>query len=153
MIDEIAPELALIQVYLRSASFAHRGEPLTLLPVTEDAGNFGVGLAIDELNDGAVTQVRVHITNDPESEKGRYELDVEMAAIIEKRNDVARALPQSQVLEIGAALLYPYVRELVSNLTGRGRLGAVWLHPFNVRGAVESLVAAENANADAAAKP
>jgi preprotein translocase subunit SecB len=28
-------------------------------------------------------------------------------------------------------MLYPFLREAVANLTGRGRFGPVWLNPFN----------------------
>jgi hypothetical protein len=32
----------------------------------------------------------------------------------------------------GAALLYPFVRQVVADLTWRGRFGPVWLNPMNV---------------------
>jgi len=32
----------------------------------------------------------------------------------------------------GAALLYPFVRQVVADLTSRGRFGPVWLNPMNV---------------------
>jgi preprotein translocase subunit SecB len=35
------------------------------------------------------------------------------------------------LMATGASIAFPYCRELISNLTGRGRFGAIWLNPTN----------------------
>jgi len=142
MTDEIAPRLRIAQVFLLSATFRHRGEPLSLphtTPVMPQRIN--VGFQLRSLNDSKAAQILVKVESAPEEgEDSRYEFAVEMTAILEKEGDTT-APPA--LLEIGAALLYPFVREVVANLTGRGRFGPVWLNPFNVRAAIKAQTAAE----------
>ena len=158
MTDEVAPQLRLVQVFLKAATFSHRGEPIMLAPNTaQPAQSCGVAFTIFDLQPknieatsdasipgSAPVLITVEVSTSPETAPDAlYDFSVEMAAIIEKDDDAARALDQDRLLEIGGALLYPYVREAVSNLTIRGRFGPVWLNPYNVRGAVKSMREAE----------
>ena len=118
-----------------AASFGHRGDPL-LLPTTTPpkVSPLTTRFRVGDLNDGAVAHIRVHVSTTAD-EESLYDFSVEMTALLEKGEN-ARDLSRLRILEIGAALLFPYVRETVSNLTARGRFGPIWLHPFNVRAAV-----------------
>lgn len=144
MTDEIAPKLRLSQVFLHSAAFSHRGEPLslphtTLIKPQRINVQFMLRDLIRELPAGPAAQVVVNVTTSPaEGEDALYDFTVEMTAIIEKEADGPETPEPPVLLEIGATLLFPFVREAVSNLTGRGRFGPVWLNPFNVRAAIQA---------------
>jgi preprotein translocase subunit SecB len=66
-----------------------------------------------------------------------------MVAVV---HQVDRArFPDQQLVEVVGAMLYPFIREVVANLTIRGRFGPVWLNPFNLRGAIQAAVQQQNA--------
>lgn len=75
--------------------------------------------------------VRMVIKTDNET-KPHYEFEVIVAATISVE-DGAENMSIEEYVRGGAgrALLYPFAREAVANLTGRGRFGPLWLHPFN----------------------
>ncbi len=61
-----------------------------------------------------------------------YEFDVIVAATISVEDGAENMSIEEYALGgSGRALLYPFAREAVANLTGRGRFGPLWLHPFN----------------------
>lgn len=137
MTDETAPAINLTQIYCNAASFSHRGEPLNKPGSSpQPPQRCEVRIVYGELNNGEAYQVRVTVASDPNEADVLCDFSVEMIAILELANEIAKALPVAQVCEIGAAFLYPYIRETVQNLTSRGRFAPVLLNPFNIRAAV-----------------
>jgi preprotein translocase subunit SecB len=135
------PAFRVAQVFLQRAVFVHRGLPLALPENTPQAAQeISVTVAMQHLDDNTgpqvATQVTVIVATNPEDgdTKALYDFVVEMNVLV---HDVDRvAFPDHQLTEVAAAMLYPFVREAVANITGRGRFGPVWLNPFNVRAAL-----------------
>jgi preprotein translocase subunit SecB len=129
------PGLRISQVYLSHARFHYVADPLTLLPPpvgTQVPMNVKIEVVELEQNSGSeVAAVRVRVRSD-EGSSHPYIFDVSMGAIVETEGE-ANYRPKDYVLNAGAALLYPFVREAIANITQRGRFGAVWIPPFNVQ--------------------
>lgn len=94
--------------------------------------------------------VRMVIKTDNET-KPHYEFEVIVAATISVE-DGAENMSIEEYVRGGAgrALLYPFAREAVANLTGRGRFGHLWLHPFNFVAAGVAVEPADDAAPEAA---
>jgi preprotein translocase subunit SecB len=134
------PSITLSQIFLLSATFSHRGEPLSFLVETpQKPQRINVQFMLRDLNAGEAAQVLIKVASDPTvEEEALYDFAVEVTAIVGKGPDGADAPAPQVLLEIGASLLFPFVREAVANITGRGRFGPVWLNPFNVRAAIQA---------------
>jgi preprotein translocase subunit SecB len=131
------PGITLQTVFLREAGFSHRSDPLAGLP-TEMASSHGkadIQIELLSSTDGHVA-VGVRATDDPTDASGRYHFDVEMIAVLSPLVGSENMPLEDFALKNSAALLYPFVREAVANLTGRGRFGPVWLNPFNIAAAL-----------------
>lgn len=131
MDEERQPGLILSQVYLESASFKHRQDFLSL-PPTPAPGELDVHMAAQYLlsDDKKSGVVRLTVSTQADA-KGHYEFEVTVGALLTV-NEGNENLPLEEYARGNApALLYPFAREAVANLTGRGRFGATWLHPFN----------------------
>jgi preprotein translocase subunit SecB len=129
----------LAQVYLVSAAFGHRGNPLerpTNEPIPPQT--FSIGLTYADLNDGAAAQVVVRIDTDANDAAALYDFSIEMAAIAEFKpeSNVPKFTPP-ELAKILATMVYPFIREAVANITSRGRFGPIWLNPFNVAAAMQ----------------
>src|SRR5690242_15597433 len=102
MTEEMAPKLRLVQVFLSSATFKHQGDPLSRAPNTpQGPQQCSIRITFADLSDGATIRVTLGVATKP-MESALYEFDVEMVALIEKSDDVARALSQRDLVEIGA---------------------------------------------------
>lgn len=55
-----------------------------------------------------------------------------MSAILEKIEEHEKFELGTYLTSKGCALLFPFIRETIANLTARGRFGPVWLNPVNV---------------------
>lgn len=130
------PGLRIAQVFLSHAHFDYRADPLTLSPpdsTTQVQMNVDVQvLDLVQENGPPVAGVRVRVRSDPTSVHP-YVFDVSMGAVIESEPGEENYNPKDYVVNAGAALLYPFVREVIANITQRGRFGAVWIPPFNMR--------------------
>lgn len=125
------PGLILSQVYLESAKFEHRPDFLSL-PPTPAPGELEVHMAAQYLvsDDKKSGVVRLTVSTNPEV-KGHYNFEVIVGALMTV-NEGNENLPIEEYARSNApSLLYPFAREAVANLTGRGRFGPTWLHPFN----------------------
>jgi preprotein translocase subunit SecB len=134
------PSITLSQIFLLSATFSHRGEPLSFpVGTPHKPQRINVQFMLRDLNAGAAAQVLIKVSSDPAvGEEALYDFAVEMTAIVGKGPDGADVPAPQVLLEVGSSLLFPFVREAVANLTGRGRFGPVWLNPFNVRAAIQA---------------
>ncbi len=126
------PGLLLSQVFLESASFQHRHDFLSL-PASPPPGEIQVVLEAQYMiaADGRAGVVRMVIKTD-DATNPHYGFEVIVAATISVEEGAENMSIEEYVRGgAGRALLYPFAREAVANLTGRGRFGPLWLHPFN----------------------
>ena len=96
-----------------------------------DAGTINVQIESGLSEDKRTGLVRMRVQTIPEN-RPFYELDISMIALV-MVDQVAPNMPLDRYFTTsGAALLYPFVRQVVADLTSRGRFGPVWLNPMNV---------------------
>ena len=128
------PGIRIAQIYVESASFRHREDHLSIPHTTRpDVGSVVVDLEAGLSPNQSRALVRVRVTTAPEN-TGLYAFELSMVALLQA--DERPNMPLEKYVSVaGTTLLYPFVREAVANLTGRGRFGPVWLSPFNVRNA------------------
>jgi preprotein translocase subunit SecB len=66
-----------------------------------------------------------------EAEDLLYRMTVEMVAVVEAIPGEENIEPSEYAKNFAPSALYPFVRELIANITQRARFGPVWLAPFN----------------------
>jgi preprotein translocase subunit SecB len=137
---------SIAQIFLQRAEFGYRRPPMSLPGDTQLAPQqLGVTLNLQHLSEGEASLVTCIVFTNPEDgdEKALYDFSVEMAAVVHQVNRDKFA--DKQLIEVVGAMLYPFIRELVANLTIRGRFGPVWLNPFNLRLAMQNAVREQTA--------
>ena len=67
---------------------------------------------------------------------GHYKFEITVVALVGVKPGGSNMSVTEYAQASAAALLYPFARELVANITGRGRFGPLWLLPFNFVAAV-----------------
>jgi len=92
--------------------------------------------------------IRLVVRTNPDSD-GFYRFSVIVGALIGILESDKNFTLAEYVDTAGIAVLVPFAREAVANITGRGRFGPIWLHPFNFR-AVSSPTGSTDAPAPAA---
>lgn len=124
------PGISISQIFLESAHFEHREDFLSFPPATPMELEMDVGLEATIATDGSRGRIRL-IVKSKEGNDDLYRVALTMTGLIE----VDRAnsnLPLAQYAPANSwGLLYPFAREAVANLTGRGRFGPVYLKPMN----------------------
>lgn len=134
---------ALEQIYLQSAAFGYRVDPITVPQNTPvQPQRISVQMAFEHLNGDEANRVRVNIITDDDDESALYLFQVEMAAIVTKVNRTL--FPDPVLAEAVATMIFPFVREAVANLTSRGRFGPVWINPFDVRNTLSAALKQQN---------
>jgi preprotein translocase subunit SecB len=127
-----APGIQIGQIFLEHVQFSHRDDYLNL-PLTTPAvvGNVNVQLETGISPDARTGIVRVQVWTLPEN-KPIYNFRVAMTALVAV-DPAAPNMPLSTYLAgPGAALLFPFVRQVVADVTLRARFGPIWLSPTNV---------------------
>lgn len=125
-----------LRMFLVTAEMSHRGDnplrmPLDSTPVRRPV-QIGVDLTHmtvrlgDETWERPAVQVRLRVATDPDDGDPSvlYDFTVVYAAIV---YDVDPAIPDVQLADEVAALLYPFAKEAVINLTSRALFGAAVL--------------------------
>jgi len=131
------PGVKIGQIFLERANFSHRGDYLApSAPPTPDTvvGTINVEAQGGVSTDGKNGLVRLHVSTIPEN-RPFYEFDISMVALVTVDGDAPNMPLEQYVATLGSALLYPFMRQLVADLTGRGRFGPVWLNPINLTAA------------------
>jgi preprotein translocase subunit SecB len=129
------PGIAIAQIFVERISFSHRQDHLQLPPTTsaivgdiDITTEFGIGGDHDE-----VGLIRLAVRTKPENSPV-YNVDVAVVALLARvagrENMTVKEFFDSGA---GVSLVYPFVRELVANVTLRGRFGPVWLNLVNTR--------------------
>ncbi len=125
-------KLGISQIVLESAQFKHRDDYLTI-PLGKDVGASGVKMNIQvaraEEDPKAAALVRLVARSD---ENAVYQFDISYVIFYSMEWDEGEDEPgnlDQRLIQTGSNMLLPYVRELVSSLTGRGRFGPTWVAP------------------------
>jgi preprotein translocase subunit SecB len=127
------PGLRVNQIFIRAVSFEHREDALSLPPSTS-VGETTVSISMQHgiAEGGAAGFVAIRVASDNEKNP-LYRFDLEMTALISEEES-AKNLPVEEYLKKhGPGLLFPFVREALASITARGRFGAIYLRPFNLR--------------------
>jgi preprotein translocase subunit SecB len=126
------PGLRIGQIFLSVAHFEHRDDALALPPTTKveaDVEITSTSAGTEDEKKGMITLgIRTLDDKNP-----LYRFHVEMTALIEVDPEAPNLSVREYATKHGPAMLFPFLREVVANLTGRGRFGALWLNPFNLR--------------------
>lgn len=133
------PGLRVEQIFLVESQFSHR-EDFLALPSDTKPAEAGIEVSLRLLGEpsgrGAGLSLRVESNNDSTA---LYRFVVEMMALVAAEPGQENIPPAQYVMEAGATLLFPFIRETLANLSMRGRFGPIWLKPFNVRIAIQQL--------------
>ena len=121
---------------LEQAQFAHRPDYLSLPADTKLTASDVQLFSQVMRSEGEKTNAVVRLT--AQSAKGAlYSFEVSYSALFaidtegEEVQDMDRRL-----MVTGSTMLYPFVREVVANLTAKGRFGPTWLAPVNFNNTV-----------------
>ncbi len=128
------PGVTIAQIILERVTFGHRDDYLTSAgPPSPDAivGTLNVELQSGVSVDGKSGLVRLRVSTIPEN-RPFYVFDVALVGLVAVEKAAPNMPLEQYVGTSGSALLYPFVRQLVADLTGRGRYGPVWLNPINL---------------------
>jgi preprotein translocase subunit SecB len=127
-------KLTIAQILLEGAQFAHKSNYLERMP-TEATAASPVDLQIElaEAQDkpnARVVRLRV-MSNAPEA---LYEFTVSYLAIftLDMEGEQPPADLDRRLMVTGATMVFPFAREVVANLTMRGRFGPSWMQPVNI---------------------
>lgn len=126
------PGIRIQQIFLERASFSHRPDSLTLPHTTApEVGELKIDVQAGVAKGGGQGILRVRVRTQP-SQKPLYVLDVTMTALVGLLDtDVPNMTIEEYIGRYGPGMLYPFVRQAVSEITIKGRFGPIWLNPFN----------------------
>ena len=102
-------------------------------PPTPDAivGTINVEVKSGVSQDGKNGLVRLRVRTIPEN-RPYYNFDIAMVGLVTVDQAAPNMPLDRYVATAGSALLYPFMRQVVADLTLKGRFGAVWLNPINL---------------------
>ena len=125
------PGIEIGQIVVERAHFEHREDYLGLDPST-NAGTLPLSLTTSYALalDGQQAAIRLELTTD-RTKRPLYVVEIVIVGIVRVKPGEANMPLHQYAAAHGAGLLFPFVREVVAALTGRGRFGPVWLHPVN----------------------
>lgn len=131
--------LRIEELFLVSSSFSHRADFLTV-DRRKPLDDHEVDAAFQLLHGLApsVIGVTVRVATKPGAASA-YIFHAEMMAIIRVDDGQESNPPHAQLLHAGVSMLFPFVREMIANVTMRGRFGAMWIKPINVQAAIENM--------------
>jgi preprotein translocase subunit SecB len=127
------PEFAILRIYTKDLSFESPNSPACFKDLnskTQPTVDFNVGHKSEKITDGVydiTLKVAVNIKN---GDKTTFLVELQQAGIFTLNNFTEDQLKQMQ----GAFcpnILYPYAREIVSDLVGRGTFPPFYLPPIN----------------------
>lgn len=131
------PGIRIGQIVVEYAHFGHRDDYLTL-PASTPVGSLPLaikstyGLSPDKTQ----AAIRVELTTD-ENKGALYLVNLAIVGLVQVSEGEENMPLERYAVLSGVVTLFPFVRELVANLTGRGRFGPVWLHPVNLAAAMK----------------
>jgi preprotein translocase subunit SecB len=126
-------KLTIAQIVLERAEFKHRDDYLNMPPATpvQSAVNLQIQMQRPEADASAPVIVRLIATS---AEDAIYQFSVAYVVFYLTEREVGdEALTDldRRLLVTGSTMLFPFIRETVASLSGRGRFGPSWLAPTN----------------------
>ena len=126
------PGISIGQIILEEAHFAHRADYLNLSITTPmDVAKLELQVESGQAPDGKTGLVRVRVATPAES-KTVYGFRVSMVALVAVDENAPNMPMERYLATSGAALLFPFVRQVIADLTLKGRFGPVWISPVNL---------------------
>ncbi len=126
------PGLRIQQIVLSAVQFEHRQDMLDFPPNTVVELEVTVSVAVLTTEDELKGLVRVMVETNNEKDP-LYRFKVEIVGLVEATENPPNFPVRTYLEKNGPPMLYPFLREAVANITGRGRFGAVWLNPLNLK--------------------
>lgn len=126
--------LTIKQIVLERSEFEHRDDYLRLEPsTTPEPSSVGMTVQVQraEANPAGAALVRVTATS---GDGALYRFSVTYVVFYGMELEEGETAPADldrRLMVTGTTMLFPYIREAVSNLTSRGRFGPSWLAPTN----------------------
>lgn len=123
------PSVRIAQIFLGRTLFEYTSNPLERAPnepISEAGTNVQISIGMDDTQTRGVISVVVSST--PES-ASPYRFQLEMLGVMERLEGDTDL--REYLATAGPPTLYPFIREAVANITGRGRFGPIWLAPIN----------------------
>jgi preprotein translocase subunit SecB len=125
--------LRLLSVALRELSYRELPfDPAKLVP---DQVRMNIGLQLQvqlRFLNSSNAEIRLNASVKPDPTVKPIEISVSMSAVFERSPEMGPREFARVVHDVGARILYPYVREVCSNVTNRGIFGAMHLDPMVV---------------------
>lgn len=127
------PGIQIGQIFLDNVSFRHREDYLSISPkATPEIGDLNVQFAVGITKDESKGIIRAKASTKPEN-KPSYVLDLTMTALINRDPEFQNMTIHEYAETSAIPLMLSFLRQAVADITLRGRFGAVWLHPINLR--------------------
>ena len=136
--DETKPTgIEIGQIAVERVSFRHREDYLTV-PVGTSVGSLPLRIKSGYTlsSDASQAAIRVELSTD-ETQRPLYMIEAVVVGLVRVKEGQANMPLERYAAFHGVVMLFPFLRELVANLTGRGRFGPVWLHPVNLAAALK----------------
>lgn len=131
------PGIKLVSLFLKEANFRHRTDPIDgAVPAFPETGSADLEISFFS-GPGEAMAVSLRVSNDADQPDPRYDYSVEVVAMLDVDAAQANMPVNEYATRFCPALLYPFAREAVANLTSRGRFGPIWLNPFNIQNVVD----------------
>jgi preprotein translocase subunit SecB len=124
------PGIRIEQILLERAEFGHRADFLEYPPSTPVELNLKVSFSPGMTADGQRAIVRALVETVQNDQL--YSLAFQMTALVESEANAANYPLSDYIVTNAQAMLFPFLREVVANVTARGRFGPVWLKPLNI---------------------
>ncbi len=126
------PGIEIGQIVVERASFEHRADYLAL-PAETKVPPLPLRLTASFGMDAAQRQgaIKVELSTD-QSKNPIYVVAVTLVALVRVVEGAENMSLEQYATVHGGAMLFPFIREIVADLTGRGRFGPVWLQPVNL---------------------
>lgn len=123
-------KLTLSQILLSEAHFQHASEPLAQLPhpLVPDNSPAHINVELVRGDDPSNVAIRLRVKSDPRAPYIYNVVYVVVLALDQQGLPVPADLDR-RLMVTGANMAFPYVRELVSNFTARGRFGQTLVQP------------------------
>ncbi len=124
------PEFTIQRIYVKDLSFETPNTPQNFRETWQPAVNVELNVATEKL-EGTVFEVKLSITaNVTTNEKAAFLAEVHQAGIF-NINGFNEAQLQRMLGSYCPTVLFPYAREAISDLVGRGGFPPLYLAPIN----------------------
>jgi len=127
-------KLTIAQVVLEDATFEHRRDYLSLpqnTAVAQSQVTFTTEVGRADQNPNGAAYVRLAAKS---AEDAIYLFDISYVVFYLMEWEEGETVPDDldrRLMITGSTMLFPFVREVMANLSGRGKFGPTWLAPIN----------------------